>query len=214
MTAHGTFETCRLTRRSMAYSGCCPPHRGRLPLPPQVRRTRLGANIFGTPAVRKPAQLGRGGMGSQQTHAPRPMVPALRALYEPLAPYAYAFMRFCVGATIVPHGYTKLFQGAVGSAAGMIAKLGLEPAVGWAYFVGVVEFVGGILLAIGLLTRLAAAALVIEFAVIVFAVKSAAGFFAFKGGFELELLLGLLCLAILFKGGGKLSVDRAIGREL
>ena len=153
-------------------------------------------------------------MGSQQTHAPRPMVPALRALYEPLAPYAYAFMRFCVGATIVPHGYTKLFQGGVGSAAGMIAKLGLEPAVGWAYFVGVVEFVGGILLAIGLLTRLAAAALVVEFAVIVFAVKSAAGFFAFKGGFELELLLGLLCLAILFKGGGELSVDRAIGREL
>ena len=52
-------------------------------------------------------------MGSQQTHAPRPMVPTFRALYEPLAPYAYAFMRFCVGATIVPHGYTKLFQGAV-----------------------------------------------------------------------------------------------------
>ncbi|MGB7010704.1 MAG: hypothetical protein WBD97_09890, partial [Pseudolabrys sp.] len=64
-------------------------------------------------------------MGSQQTHPPRPMVSAFRALYEPLAPYAYAFMRFCVGATIVPHGYTKLFQGAVGSAAGMIAKLGL-----------------------------------------------------------------------------------------
>ena len=115
-------------------------------------------------------------MGLQQTNAPQPMVPALRALYEPLAPYAYAFMRLCVGATIVPHGYTKLFQG-VGGAAGMIAKLVLEPAIGWAYFVSGVEFVGGILLAIGLLTRLAAAMLVVEFAVIVFAVKSAAGFF-------------------------------------
>jgi putative oxidoreductase len=152
-------------------------------------------------------------MGPQQTNAPQPMVPALRALYEPLAPYAYAFMRFCVGATIVPHGYTKLFQG-VAPAAGMIAKLGLEPAVGWAYFVGVVEFFGGILLAIGLLTRLAAAMLVVEFAVIVFAVKFAIGFFAFKGGFELELLLGLLCLAIFLKGGGRLSVDHAIGKEL
>jgi hypothetical protein len=39
-------------------------------------------------------------MSPQQTHAPQPMVPALRALYEPLAPHAYAFMRFCVGATI------------------------------------------------------------------------------------------------------------------
>ena len=31
---------------------------------------------------------------------------------------------------------------------------------------------------------------------------------------ELELLLGLLCLAIYFKGGGRLSVDHAIGTEL
>src|SRR6266700_7695768 len=78
-------------------------------------------------------------MDPQQTHAPQPMVSALRALYEPLAPYAYAFMRFCVGATIVPHGYTKLFQGTVAPAAGMIAKLGLEPALAWAYFVGGVD---------------------------------------------------------------------------
>jgi putative oxidoreductase len=153
-------------------------------------------------------------MTLQQTSAPRPMVPALRAACEPLAPYAYAFMRFCVGATIVPHGYTKLFQGAVAPAAGMIAKLGLEPAMAWAYFVSGVEFFGGILLAIGLLTRLAAALLVVEFAVIVFAVKFGIGFFGFRGGFELELLLGLLCLAIFFKGGGRVSVDRAIGREL
>ena len=153
-------------------------------------------------------------MGPQQANVPQPMIPALRALYEPLAPYAYAFMRFCVGATIVPHGYSKLFQGAVAPAAGMIAKLGLEPASAWAYFIGGVEFFGGILLAVGLLTRLAAAMLVVEFAVIVFAVKSAAGFFAFKGGFELELLLGVLCLAIFFKGGGRFSVDGAIGKEL
>jgi putative oxidoreductase len=153
-------------------------------------------------------------MSPQQTNGSQLMFPALGALYAPLAPYAYAFMRFCVGAIIVPHGYTKLFQGAVGGAAGLIAKLGLEPAIAWAYFVSVVEFVGGILLAIGLLTRLAAAALVIEFAVIVFAIKFTSGFFAFRNGFEFELLLGLLCLAIFFGGGGKLSVDRAIGKEL
>ena len=153
-------------------------------------------------------------MSLKQANASRPVIPALGALYRPLAPYAYSFMRFCVGIIIIPHGYTKLFQGGVGGAAGMIAKLGLQPATGWAYFVGGVEFFGGILLAIGLLTRLAAVALVIEFAVIVFAVKFASGFFAFKNGFEFELLLGLLCLAIVFGGGGKLSVDSAIGKEL
>jgi putative oxidoreductase len=153
-------------------------------------------------------------MSSQYAHESRPIVPALNAVYGPLAPYGYAFIRFCVGAIIIPHGYTKLFEGAVGGAAGMIAKLGLEPAMTWAYFVGCVEFFGGILLAVGLLTRLAAAALAIEFAVIVLGIKFASGFFAFKNGFEFELLLGLLCVGIFFKGGGRLSVDRAIGREL
>ena len=152
-------------------------------------------------------------MSTQETNT-SPIVPALAGIYQPVAPYGYAFMRFCVGAIIAPHGYTKLFQGGVGQAAGMVAKLGLEPAIAWAYLVGAVEFFGGILLAIGLLTRLAAAALVIEFAVIVFAVKFANGFFAFRNGFEFELLLGLLCIAILFTGGGKFSVDRAIGKEL
>src|SRR5712692_805695 len=102
-------------------------------------------------------------MDTQQTHAPQPMVSALRALYEPLAPYAYAFMRLCVGATIVPHGYTKLCQGAVAPAAGMIAKLCLKPAISWSYFVGGVEFFGGVLLAIGLRSRLGAAMLAVGF---------------------------------------------------
>ena|SRR5437773_1795686 len=115
----------------------------------------------------------------------------------------------CASAWERSRGYAKLFEGAGGPAAGLIAKLGLQPAVAWAYFVGCVEFFGGILLAVGRLTRVAAAALVI-----VFAVKFASGFFAFRNGFELELLLGLLCLAILFVGGGKLSVDRTIGKEL
>src|SRR5713226_4064898 len=110
-------------------------------------------------------------MGPQQTNASQPMFPALSAFYEPLAPYAYPFMRFCAGATIIPHGYTKLFQGGVGAAAGMIAKLGLEPAGGWADFVGGVEVFGGVWFGIGLLARLGAAGLVIRVAVIVFAVK-------------------------------------------
>lgn len=153
-------------------------------------------------------------MSSHEPASRRLMIPALRALYEPLAPYGYAFIRFCTGAVIVPHGYTKLFAGAMGAATGMIAKLGLEPAGAWAHLVGVVEFAGGIMLAIGLLTRLAAAALIIEFAVIVFAVKYASGYFAFRGGFEFEALLGLLCVAIFFKGGGRFSVDRYLGKEL
>ena len=34
-----------------------------------------------------------------------------------------------------------------------------------------------------------------------------------NGGYEYALLWGLITLAIAFRGGGALSVDRAIGRE-
>ena len=167
-------------------------------------------------------------MTVNDTTGPRPIIPALSKIYAPLAPYSLAFIRIVIGVFIARHGYPKLFEGGTaGLAAGMLPKLGLQPALGWAYLVGFTEFVGGIMLALGLLTRFAAAALVIEFAVIVFVAKWANGFFGFApkaiqpgfagmtpGGFEFELSWGLICLAFLFSGGGRLSVDGAIGREL
>ncbi|MCH7543119.1 MAG: DoxX-like protein, partial [Proteobacteria bacterium] len=39
------------------------------------------------------------------------------------------------------------------------------------------------------------------------------GFFWFNGGYEYPLLWGVVALAIVFCGGGALSVDRKIGRE-
>jgi len=63
--------------------------------------------------------------------------------------------------------------------------------------------------------------------VIVFAIKWANGFLAFApkaiqpgfagmipGGFEFELFCGLVCLALLFGGAGRFSLDQALGREL
>jgi putative oxidoreductase len=161
------------------------------------------------------------------TEAPQPLIPAIRKVYAPFTPCAYIIIRISVGLIIARHGYPKLFEGGVTGLAGFMPKLGLEPGLAWAYLVGVVEFAGGLMLAFGLLTRIAALALVIEFAVIVFVVKFANGFFAFNpkaiqpgfagmvpGGFEFELLLGLCCVAFFFGGAGKLSLDRAIGREV
>ncbi|MFQ5973325.1 MAG: DoxX family protein [Alphaproteobacteria bacterium] len=50
-------------------------------------------------------------------------------------------------------------------------------------------------------------------AVAIFAVHLVNGFFWFKGGYEYPLLWGIVALAIFFRGGGELSVDRRIGRE-
>jgi putative oxidoreductase len=161
------------------------------------------------------------------TETPEPIIPALRKVYAPLAPYAYTFIRVCVGLIIARHGYPKLFEGGVTGLAGLLPKLGLGPSLAWAYLIGVVEFAGGVMLALGLLTRFASLALVIEFTVIVFVVKFANGFLAFApraiqpgfpgmvpGGFEFELLLGLSCLAFLFGGAGRLSLDQIIGKEV
>src|SRR5262249_35603427 len=101
------------------------------------------------------------------------------------------------------------------------------PGLLWAWIVACVECGGGTLLAIGLFTRLVSAALVIEFTVIVFVVKWANGFIAFAptaippglpgmipGGFELELPLGLCCLAFPSGGSGRPSADQLIGKEI
>jgi putative oxidoreductase len=161
------------------------------------------------------------------TTEPQAYIPALRRFYVSLAPYSYSFIRFCVGAIIVRHGFPKVFAGGAAGLSGFLAgKLHLEPALLWAWIIACVECGGGALLAIGLFTRLVSAALVIEFIVIVFVVKWANGMIAFAptaiqpgfpglsaGGFEFEMLLGLCCLAFLFGGGGKASVDQIIGKE-
>jgi hypothetical protein len=83
----------------------------------------------------------------------------------------------------------------------------------WAYFIGALEFFGGIMLAIGLLTRVVAAAFVIEMAVISFGVLWPVWSWG-KHGMEYALLMGILALAILFRDGGRYALDHYLGREL
>ena len=75
------------------------------------------------------------------------------------------------------------------------------------------EIVGGLLLAFGFLTRFAAAAILIFMINAVWA-TSAKGFFWTQGGMEYSLLIGVVALVFLIKGGGRFSVDHALGKEL
>ncbi|MDX1424273.1 MAG: DoxX family protein, partial [Kiloniellales bacterium] len=59
----------------------------------------------------------------------------------------------------------------------------------------------------------AAVAATILLAVAAFKVHLPNGFFNTNGGYEFALLWGLITLAIVFRGGDGLSVDRALGRE-
>ena len=154
---------------------------------------------------------------NEQGSSTRLFIPALGGFYDAVSGLGYPLIRFITGLILMPHGAGKLFgwfggRGIEGTAAGF-AKMGLEPALPLATVVGVTEFFGGLLVAIGLLTRPAAIGIVAIMAVAVFQVHLKNGFFWFNGGYEYPLLWGIIGIAILFRGGGALSVDRKIGRE-
>lgn len=149
-------------------------------------------------------------------NAPDLYVPAMAGLYARVKDLAYPSIRFWTGVFLIPHGAQKLFGlwgGDIDRTAAFFAKMGLEPALPLAYLVGGVEFFGGILIAIGLLTRPAAAAATVLLAVAAFHIHLGNGFFWGARGYEYPLLWGLVTLAVLCGGGGRWSVDSAIGKE-
>jgi putative oxidoreductase len=145
----------------------------------------------------------------------RLIIPQLGGLYRQFAPYSYAFMRFSTGMVLVPHGVVKLFYGgAAATAKAALGGLGPDLSLAVAYVVGGVELFGGLMLAVGLLTRLAAASIVIEMTVIITVILWPNGYFWTKQGYEYALLWDLLCIGILMRGGGRYSIDRLLPREL
>jgi putative oxidoreductase len=139
--------------------------------------------------------------------------PALAGLYRRLSPFSYALMRFATGAILVPHGVQKTLHVPIAKFAPNIAAKGLPFAEGLAYLTYFAESVAAACLAIGLFTRLAAAMIGIEMLVIVFMFQWQFGYFWTNRGYEFALLWAILCIAIFFKGGGRYSVDRLIGKE-
>jgi len=77
--------------------------------------------------------------------------------------------------------------------------------MGWS---GILEFVGGILLAVGLFTRLTAFLLSGEMAVAYFMVHAHKGFFPVINGGELAVLYCFVFLYLAAAGGGPWSIDR------
>jgi len=147
----------------------------------------------------------------------KPLIPAFRPLQDALSPYAELAARAVVGLFLMPHGAQKLFGlfGGYGlEATGQFfqSKLGMPPVM--ALITGLIEFFGGLALAIGLATRFAAGAITVMMAVAVLQVHLPNGFFWTSGGFEYPLMWGILSLTYVVRGGGRVSVDAAIGTEL
>jgi len=86
-----------------------------------------------------------------------------------------------------------------------------------AYVVTFVELIGGVLLIVGLLSRLAALLLAIDLVVAVLLVKINIGLLSPADGsgvgYELDLALIAGLLVVVLAGPGRLSVDQALGYE-
>ena len=140
-------------------------------------------------------------------------IPALGGLYNTFSPFSYAFMRFAAGAILVPHGVQKLIYGTAENTAKGLAAKGFPFPLELAYFVGFVELFVAAALAIGLFTRVCAAMLWVQMAVITVWFTGPNGYFWGKQGYEFSLLWLLLFTAILFRGGGRYSVDYYLRKE-
>lgn len=119
-------------------------------------------------------------------------------------------LRGVIGLLFIGHGTGKLFGwfggGGLAGTAGFFESVGYAPGQPLAVLAGLTETVGGLLLVLGLLTPLGAAA-VIGMMVNAAAVKSPAGFWISNNGFEFEFVLIVSMLALAIAGPGAHSLD-------
>jgi putative oxidoreductase len=143
----------------------------------------------------------------------RLLIPGLQPFYDQAVPFSYALIRITAGLMLLPHGIPKLFTQGVGAfAAAGLARRGIEPALPLAWLIVFIETVGGVLLALGLFTRVIAAMVAIEMLVIVSVYWPKFGWTL--PGYEYPLMWGLIAFALALGGGGPYSLDRKLGREL
>jgi putative oxidoreductase len=123
---------------------------------------------------------------------------------------AVILIRLLVGAVFLSEGIQKfLYPDELG--AGRFIKIGIPSPAVMAPFVGVVEIIGGALILAGLLTRLAAIALIIDMLVAISTTKipmlTKSGFWAMahEARTDYSMLLGSIFLLIV--GAGAWSID-------
>ena len=127
-------------------------------------------------------------------------------------------LRLVVGALFVGHGTQKLFgwfegHGLAGTA-GFFESVGLRPGRRHAIAAGVAETTGGILLVLGLLTPVGAAALVAVMTAAILSVHGPNGLWSTNNGFEYNLALAAVAFALAGVGAGRWSLDHALSLNL
>ena len=127
-------------------------------------------------------------------------------MLDRLKPLGLLVLRLGVATIFLSTGYDKLF-GAPGKWLAWFPKQGFPSY--FAYVAGSLEFFGGILLVLGLLTRIIGLLLAIQMAIAVWKVSLPNSGIYNVEGYGLPLVLGVACFALFTVGAGILSVDGA-----
>ena len=139
----------------------------------------------------------------------------IKTVLSSRAGFAATALRIPVGIILAAHGAQKLFgwfggYGLEGTGQWM-ASVGFEPGYLMALLAGSAEFFGGIALALGLLTRPAAA--VAAFTMLMaLTVHLGNGLFLSNNGYEFALALLAATVSLTFQGGGALALDTVIAK--
>jgi putative oxidoreductase len=129
--------------------------------------------------------------------------------------YGILLLRVVFGLTLAAHGGQKLFgwfggQGPSGTSA-FLRQLGFRAPVAMAALVGTAEMGGGLLLALGLATPLAALVVAVVMLNAIVAVHLKNGFWNVNGGWEMNLFVLTVAIALTATGPLRYSLDHAFG---
>lgn len=136
------------------------------------------------------------------------IIPALGKLYAALDGLAFAILRIVAGAALMVHGWPKIQDPM--KLVGMVESLGFVPGPMWAVLLAATEFIGGLLLVLGLLTRPAALAATIVLLVTVYFhwIVQSQGW----NGSEKSILWAAMTFLIFVRGAGSFSIDSKLKR--
>lgn len=121
-----------------------------------------------------------------------------------LQPVALLILRIVLGAIMIGHGYHKVFGG------GLIEHWHRVPSLGLPGFLAIpsalAEFFGGILVLVGLFTRISAGAILIDMLVAIWKVHWKNGLLA-QHGYEFPLSLAAIAFTLICYGAGPLGLE-------
>lgn len=123
-------------------------------------------------------------------------------------------VRIVIGFMMTAHGWDKIQGGPTGFGEFLGSELGLPAGVALGWFVTFLEFAGGIMLILGLLSRVVAALMTVELIGAIMLVTWQNGLIGEEGvGFERDLAYISAFVVVMLLGPGKPSVDHAMGLE-